>query len=265
MRTTQKQRAGIVHVGVLALLACATQVQAQNIVGIGIDGSNNLVFVWYDNMTVSAGSSRNLSSKRALYSYQLPQGKSPQDIVGMGIDDGNHFVFAWYRDGTVSAGSSRDLGSRRSPRSYRLAPGKTPNDIVDVGIDGSNHLVVAWYRDGTVSYGSSTDLSSKRAPTHYTLPPGKTPEDILGIGVDGFIYGEDGDDFEMDLVDLADAALSGDDEKREKELLEGVVTITRRAFGGRGSLCFAWYRDGTVSAGSSTNLAEVRAPYGYTR
>jgi hypothetical protein len=119
-------------------------------------------------------------------------------------------------------------------------------------------LAVAWYRDGTVSAGSSTNLASKRAPAVYSLPPGKRPGDIEGIGVDGFVLGPD---FEKNLAETAGALFSKDAMKTA----EAVANTVKSAFGGRGSICYAWYRDGTVSARSSTNLTEVREPYNYTR
>lgn len=231
----------------------------KEIVGMGIDGTNNLVLTWYDDRTVSGGSSRELSSKRAPYQYSLPDGKAPTDIVGIGVDGGNDFVFAFYADGTVSAGTSHDLGSRRKPQPFTLPKGKTPHDIVDVGIDGSNNLVVAWYRDGTVSAGSSHDLASRRPPEPYVLPQGKAPADIVGIGVDGFV--SDDQEPTRQLGEVFGEVLEG-------KYVDAALRTAKAAqayFGGRGSICFAWYKDGTVSAGSSTNLAEVRAPYSYQR
>lgn len=66
-----------------------------DIVGMGIAGSNDHVYVWYADGTVTSGTSGDLDAYRPSYTYSLPQGKSPQDIVGMGIA-GNDHVFAWY-------------------------------------------------------------------------------------------------------------------------------------------------------------------------
>ena len=156
-----------------------------DIVGMGIAGSNDHVYVWYQNGTVSSGSSSNLDQYRAPYQYSLPPGKTPADIVGMGIAGSNDRVYTWYRDGTVSSGSSSHLDQYRTPYQYSLPQGKTPADIVGMGIAGSNDRVYAWYRDGSVSSGSSSDLEQYRGPYLYSLPLGKTPLDIFGMAIAG--------------------------------------------------------------------------------
>jgi hypothetical protein len=156
-----------------------------DIVGMGISGSNDYVYAWYEDGTVSSGASSDLDFYRTPYSYSLPQGKTPADIVGMGIAGSDDHVYAWYRDGTVSSGISSDLDLYQAPYSYSLPPGKTPADIVGMGIAGSSDRVYAWYRDGTVSSGTSSDLDLYRAPYSYDPPHGKTPLDIAGIGIAG--------------------------------------------------------------------------------
>jgi hypothetical protein len=91
---------------------------------MGIAGSDDHVFVWYRDGTVSSGSSSKLAQHRAPYAYTLPPGKTPGDIMGMGIAGSNDHVFAWYRDGTVSSGSSSDLDQHRAPYPYSLPSGK---------------------------------------------------------------------------------------------------------------------------------------------
>lgn len=221
------------------------------IVGIAIDDTNNLVFAWYSDRTVTAGSSKDLSSKRPAEKYKLPKGKEPSDIVGMGIDGTNNLVFAWYRDGTVSAGTSRDLGAKRPPERYTLPAGKSPSDIVGMGIDGKNNLVFAWYRNGTVSAGSSRELGSKRPPQPYQLAEGKTANDVVEMAIDGLA----GEKILSNLVDLAGDAVGlgdGDGNGSLSDTLKQIFAGTTK------SLVFAWYRDGTVSAGTSKALAIVR-------
>jgi hypothetical protein len=161
------------------------EILTKGAVGMGIAGSDDHVFAWYADGTVSSGSSWDLDQYRAPYAYALPPGKTPADIVGMGITGSDDRIFAWYGDGTVSSGSSGDLDQYRAPYAYVLPPGKTPADIVGMGIAGSDDHVFVWYRDGTVSSGSSSKLAQHRAPYAYTLPPGKTPGDIMGMGIAG--------------------------------------------------------------------------------
>jgi hypothetical protein len=223
-----------------------------DIVGMGIDDTNNLVFAWYADNTVSAGSSTVLTSKRKPAPYKLPSGKKPSDIVGMGIDGTNNLCFAWYRDGTVSAGTSTNLAAERPPERYVMPTGKTPADIVGMGIDGKNNLVFAWYSDSTVSAGSSRDLGSKRPPAPYALAAGKTPKDVIEMGIDGLALEKApaairdlvGEIFDLDVKGIIDAL------KGSNEVLK--------------SLVFAWYRDGIVSAGTSRDLALARPGSSFT-
>lgn len=68
-----------------------------DIVGMGIAGSNDHVYVWYRDGTVSSGSSRALAQYRKPYRYSLPPGKTPSHIVGIGIAGSNDRVYVWYR------------------------------------------------------------------------------------------------------------------------------------------------------------------------
>ena len=72
--------------------------QPKDVVAVGIDGSNNMVFAYYCDGTVSAGTSNDLDNKRPATKYRLPGDKSPQDIIDIGIDGFNHHVYAFYRD-----------------------------------------------------------------------------------------------------------------------------------------------------------------------
>ncbi len=126
----------------------------QDIVGMGIAGSNDHVYVWYADGFVSAGNSSNLAAYRKPYRYVLPDGKKPDDIVGMGIAGSDDHVYVWYKDGTVSAGNSWDLAAYRKPYNYSLPPGASYKNIVGMGITGADgpkgprpddHVYV-WYR-----------------------------------------------------------------------------------------------------------------------
>jgi len=140
-----------------------------NIVGIGIAGSNDHVYVWYGDGTVSSGTSSDLDRYRKRYGYSLPPGKKPHNIVGIGIAGSNDYVYAWYDDGTVSYGTSSDLDRYGKRYRYYLPSGKTPYDIVGMGIAGSNDHVYVWFNDGTVSSGTSSDLDRYRKLYRYYL------------------------------------------------------------------------------------------------
>ncbi len=155
------------------------------VVGIAIAGSNDVVYAWYADGTVSAGDSVNLAARRSPYPYSLPPGKQPSDIVDLAIAGSNDHVYAWYRDRTVSSGTSADLDYYRAPQPYSLPSGKTPDDIVGIGIAGSNDVVFTWYSDGTVSSGNSRDLDASTPPQKVSFPPERSAQHILAQGIAG--------------------------------------------------------------------------------
>lgn len=152
-----------------------------DVVGIGI-ATDNHVYAWYRNGTVSSGTSADLDDFRQPYPFVIPGGRTTNDIIAIDIASDDH-VYAWYRDGTVSAGTTKDLGAYRPPAPFTVAPGRSPADIVGIGIAGDDH-VYAWYRDGMVSAGTSRDLDAYRPAYRYSLPLGWAPDDIQDVGID---------------------------------------------------------------------------------
>lgn len=152
-----------------------------DIMGIDI-ASNDHVYAWYSDRTVSSGTDSDFDKDRALYPYALPGGKSPADIVGMGIACSDDHVYTWYTDGQVSAGTNSDLDEYRPLYSYTLPNGKSPSDILGISIASDDHVYV-WYTDGTVSSGTTSVLDEYRAPYPYTIASGKSPGDIVDLGI----------------------------------------------------------------------------------
>lgn len=158
-----------------------------DIVGISIACSNDKVYVWYSNRTLSIGTSENLGVHQSFlppHPYALPPGKRPADIIGIGIAKNDH-VYAWYSDGTVSSGTSTQLDQYRAPYRYSLAPGKSPADVVGIDIACSDDHVYVWYRDGSASSGTTDDLDKYRSLYSYSLAPGQTPATVAEIGIAG--------------------------------------------------------------------------------
>jgi hypothetical protein len=89
---------------------------------MGIACSNDHVYVWYRDGTVTSGTSDHLDQYRSAYHYSTPSGKSPADIVGLGIA-GNDHVYAWYRDRTASSGTTDNLAGYIAPYSYTVVTG----------------------------------------------------------------------------------------------------------------------------------------------
>ncbi len=106
-----------------------------NVVGIGIAKSNDHVYVWYDNGTVSSGTSRDFTRYFVGKSYKGPYSTTRYRILGMGIakDDS---VYAWYANGKTSSGWSQHLASKRAPADYdrpSMAPQRTTYTMITTG------------------------------------------------------------------------------------------------------------------------------------
>src|SRR5262245_52911473 len=81
-----------------------------SIVGIGIAPSNDHVYVWYADGTVSSGTSTYFEYYQSRQPFVMPDDLSPADIIAIDIGGANDHVYTWYSDGTVSEGWSQDLG-----------------------------------------------------------------------------------------------------------------------------------------------------------
>ena len=65
--------------------------------GMAIAGSNDYVYVWYDDGTVSAGTTKDLDAYKSIYLYTLPAGKTFADIIGLGIAGSNDYTYVWFK------------------------------------------------------------------------------------------------------------------------------------------------------------------------
>lgn len=195
------------------------------IVGMSIACSNDHVYTWYSDRTVSVGTSENLAAYQPPHPYSLPFGKTPDDIVEIGIAGDDH-VYTWYRDSTVSSGTSIDLDKYQPRHPYRLSKGKSPRDVVGIDIACSNDHVYVWYQVGGLGFGQRSsgtsdeldkydDLGKSLSLRKFFLPNSKRPYNIVGMGIAG-----------NDHV-------------------------------------YTWYSDGTVSSGTSESLSKYREPYDY--
>ncbi|XXY53236.1 serine hydrolase [Sorangium sp. So ce269] len=152
-----------------------------DIVGLAIATSNDHVYAWFADGTVSSGYSKDLDHYTAPVPYTLPGGRVPKDILGTGIAS-NARTYTWFRDGTVSAGHSTNLGAYGAPVAFTVAAGETLDDLV--GIDfASDDRVYAWYRDGKRSIGTLTDLDAHQAAVAFTLPPDRKTRHIVETAI----------------------------------------------------------------------------------
>lgn len=157
----------------------------ENIVGMSISCTTDKVFTWWDDGSVTIGTSSDLTKYQPLLpktSYSLPPGMTTSDIVGIGITKYDQ-VIAWYRDGTVSKGTSTDLDSRESRYGYSLPPDYTPNMIIGIDVACSNDHVYVWYNNSAASSGTSDNLDYYESPYPYSLPVYRGPGQVVDMGI----------------------------------------------------------------------------------
>lgn len=145
--------------------------------------SDDKVYIWWSDGSVTSGSSADLERHRARYPFSPPPGRSIESIVGIGIAQNNR-VYTFYEDRMVSVGTTEDLDAHTEPYEYRLAekPGGveyTPAEVVAIGISEEDH-VYAWYSDGKGSWGTSDNLGM-HGPYTVTSPLDPDFDDIVGI------------------------------------------------------------------------------------
>lgn len=171
--------------------------------------------------------------------------------------------------GKVSAGDSVNLTKHRSERNTALPPGKTTADIVAVGISPDSK-VYTLYRDKTYSVGTSNRLDAYSKGRPYTLPTDMTPDQIVGFDVNGkdqtfaFMWFSDGSATRMMLNPRTGKLFPIG--STYGYTLPGNLTpsdIVGVALDDSNDLVFAYYRNGTTSAGASDQLASKRAPKPY--
>ncbi len=114
------------------------------IVGIDIAKSNNHVYVWYEDGSVSEGTSTDFgyhSPSCKEFTYAKVAGGSPLEIRGVGIASDNK-VFAWFGNGKASRGMSTVLNKYDEPYTYDIPT--FPSGEIDDWWD--------WYRAITLQH-----------------------------------------------------------------------------------------------------------------
>jgi hypothetical protein len=163
----------------IGVLAPAYAQEQLKIVGMSIACSNDRVYTWYDDQTVSIGTSENLSAYEPPHRYSLPFGKTPADILEIGIASDDR-VYTWYRDLTVSVGMSTDLDKYQPRHQYRLPKFTSLEDVVGIDIACSNDHVYVWFGSGRVASGTSDDLDKYSSARPAFL---RNPRGVLGMGI----------------------------------------------------------------------------------
>ena len=113
-----------------------------NIVGIGRSKTNNHVYTWYEDGTLTEGNMTNLGAHTSLpVKFATPAGLKPYDLREIDFGADGH-VRAWYRNGQISAGSLKNLGDHDAPKAYI---------IPEAGYVGGDNWY-PWYANITVQH-----------------------------------------------------------------------------------------------------------------
>lgn len=173
----------------LCIISSSAAIGQAKIVEMSIACSNDHVYTWYSDRTISVGTSENLAAYEPPHSYSLPFGKTPDDIVGIGIA-GDDRVYTWYSDSTVSVGTSTDLDKYQPRHPYRAAFQQSSGSILAMDIACSNDHVYAWYRTGSVSSGTSVDLDKYNHGSRFVTGSTASITIVRGIGIahDDHVY-----------------------------------------------------------------------------
>jgi CubicO group peptidase (beta-lactamase class C family) len=107
-----------------------------NVVGIAIAKSDDHVVVWYDNGTVSSGTSLDFTKYYTGRTYQAPTSGMRYDIIDAGIASDDKAYF-WYGNGKTSTGWSRDLDKHRALADFKwppTGPSRNPYKMITTGM-----------------------------------------------------------------------------------------------------------------------------------
>jgi CubicO group peptidase (beta-lactamase class C family) len=183
-------------------------------------------------------------------------------IVGIGIGRNNR-VTAWFSDGKYTVGQSTDLDAYNGPQNFSLPTGKNMVELLGIARGGANNRVYSWYRDGTYSVGTVSDLDAFGGGTFES----RRKDLILALAADTrtntfYAYYHDGvvtsGDSPADLTNrwTKEYVTSGDQQRRYD-----IVGLARSD----NDVMVAWYSNGKVTKGTSTNLVSTWAPRNYSR
>ena len=97
-----------------------------DVIDVAIAKSNDHIYVWYADGTVSSGTSDDFDRYFSNRSYRVPTDTSWRFLInGIGIA-ANDRVYAWYGNGKASAGNSGNLSAVRAPYNFRHARSGEP-------------------------------------------------------------------------------------------------------------------------------------------
>ena len=196
------------------------------------------------------------------------------NIVAFGIAK-NMYVYSWYINKEVRAGSATDLDKRIKAYKYVLPIGVPTRNIVGIAIAKSNDYVYAWYYDEeneskTRTYGTTYNLEARGGVAGYTLPSGFTPNHIIDMGISSkdvtytWYKKEENEVLKCKVSAGSTRNLASKIAPKDCTLPYGKTPndIIGMAIGPN-DYCYAWYKDGTLSAGTSTKLDKYKPLHDY--
>lgn len=160
------------------------------IIGSAIS-SDDQVYTWWSDQTVTSGTSTNLESRRARYGFTLPPPDpatgyvyEPSSIIGIAIAKNTDRVYTWYANGKVSVGTTDNLDAYEAP--YTFASPFALDTIRGIAIANNGNTVYTWAMTGggfRGARGHSDDLSAVQGPYVSSFHPGHVDTDIRGIAI----------------------------------------------------------------------------------
>lgn len=115
-----------------------------HVVGIAIAKTGadaDHVYVWYEDGTLSSGTTRDFTAYFTGKPYSVTAG-NPYIIRSMALSTSDH-VYTWLANGKAQSGMSHDLGKYKAPYSYSLPP---------QGPNGGPHDRKKWAHDITIQH-----------------------------------------------------------------------------------------------------------------
>jgi CubicO group peptidase (beta-lactamase class C family) len=226
-----------------------------DIVGIAIAGSNDHVYAWYADGTVSEGWSQDFDYYQAPYSYVLPGAKKIGHIIDIGIAGSNDRVYTWFHDveSGPSYGSIADQVDARAMdilRRYRLpglgvAVSKNGRVVLEKGYGFRNFSTGSRMQDSSRCHiGSVSKVITALSAMHLD-------QESLNFSVDQPVYGPQGALSAPIYLSAQEQGVS-----RHQPIVAKAIASTDHVY--------TWYHNWTVSSGTSQDPDAYTGPTSYS-
>ncbi|MGF1625372.1 MAG: hypothetical protein ACFCVH_10845 [Alphaproteobacteria bacterium] len=183
-----KMTVGALFPAMLGAIALSTAASAADLVDVGIAGSDDHVYYFFDDGTVTAGTTSNPIRYRTAYDAN---GLPGMTLVAVGIAGSDDHVYYWWRepDGSmfVTSGTTSNPMHYREPYPFFELGGQS---LVAAGIAGSDDHVYYWWADNangqiTVSAGTSDAPQAYRNRRQFNGGLMQQFNALIAIGIAG--------------------------------------------------------------------------------